>query len=53
MDHNHQVVAFDLNPEAVEEMQKYGAKGTTSYKELVQSLDKPRVLWIMVPHTCC
>ena len=28
MDHHHQVVAYDLNPNAVEEMKKYGAKGT-------------------------
>ena len=32
-------------------MKKYGAKGTTNLNELFQSLDKPRVLWIMVPHT--
>ena len=51
LDHNHQVVAYDLNPNAVEEMKKYGAEGTTNLSELVQSLDKPRVLWMMVPHT--
>ncbi|MFD0049790.1 phosphogluconate dehydrogenase (NAD(+)-dependent, decarboxylating) [Actinomycetes bacterium NPDC127524] len=51
IDHKHEVVAFDLNASAVEEMQKYGAKGTSSLKELVESLEKPRVLWIMVPHS--
>jgi 6-phosphogluconate dehydrogenase len=50
MDHNHEVVAFDVNPNAVEEIRKYGAKGTSSLQELVQSLETPRVLWIMVPH---
>ena len=29
LDHKHEVVAFDLNPTAVEEMKKYGAKGTS------------------------
>jgi 6-phosphogluconate dehydrogenase len=51
IDHKHQVVAYDLNTHAVDEMKAYGAEGTTNMKELIQSLDKPRILWIMVPHT--
>ncbi|WP_249871541.1 phosphogluconate dehydrogenase (NAD(+)-dependent, decarboxylating) [Oceanobacillus saliphilus] len=51
IDHKHQVVAYDLNSQAVDEMKEYGAEGTTNIKELIQSLDKPRILWIMVPHT--
>ncbi|WP_043930334.1 phosphogluconate dehydrogenase (NAD(+)-dependent, decarboxylating) [Bacillus sp. EB01] len=51
LDHNHSVVAYDLNPTAVEEMNKLGAKATSNLKELVGSLETPRVLWIMVPHT--
>ncbi len=50
IDHKHQVVAYDLNANAVEDMKKYGAKGTTNLNELFHSLDKPRVLLIMVPH---
>jgi len=50
MEHNHEVVAFDVNPNAVEEMKTHGAQGVASLKELVQSLEQPRVLWIMVPH---
>ncbi|PEJ53318.1 MULTISPECIES: phosphogluconate dehydrogenase (NAD(+)-dependent, decarboxylating) [unclassified Bacillus (in: firmicutes)] len=50
MDHNHEVVAFDLNAAAVEEMKGLGAIGTTNLEELVKNLDTPRVLWIMVPH---
>ncbi|KAB7706703.1 decarboxylating 6-phosphogluconate dehydrogenase [Bacillus aerolatus] len=50
IDHNHEVVAFDLNPDAVEEMRKYGAEGASNLQELIQSLAQPRVLWIMVPH---
>ncbi|MGE6537751.1 phosphogluconate dehydrogenase (NAD(+)-dependent, decarboxylating) [Bacillus luti] len=50
MDHKHEVVAFDLNTSAVEEMKEYGATGVSSLNELVQSLQSPRILWIMVPH---
>ncbi|MCM3765666.1 phosphogluconate dehydrogenase (NAD(+)-dependent, decarboxylating) [Neobacillus niacini] len=50
LDHNHEVIAFDVNPNAVEEMKKYGAVGVSSYQELVESLEKPRIIWIMVPH---
>ncbi|MEH7120140.1 decarboxylating 6-phosphogluconate dehydrogenase [Neobacillus vireti] len=50
IEHHHEVVAFDVNPSAVEEMKKFGAIGVSSFKELVQSLEKPRILWIMVPH---
>ncbi|WP_077620271.1 phosphogluconate dehydrogenase (NAD(+)-dependent, decarboxylating) [Bacillus sinesaloumensis] len=50
IDNNHEVVAFDVNPSAVDEIKKYGASGVSSYKELVECLDKPRIIWIMVPH---
>ncbi|MEM5646257.1 phosphogluconate dehydrogenase (NAD(+)-dependent, decarboxylating) [Bacillus cereus] len=49
-DHKHEVAAFDLNASAVEEMKEYGATGTSSLSELVQSLQSPRILWVMVPH---
>jgi 6-phosphogluconate dehydrogenase len=50
IENKHEVVAFDVNVSAVEEMKKYGAQGTSDLKELVESLEKPRVVWIMVPH---
>jgi len=50
LDHQHEVVAFDLNTQAVEEMKSYGATGASSLQEMVQSLDTPRIVWIMVPH---
>ncbi|MGY2614271.1 phosphogluconate dehydrogenase (NAD(+)-dependent, decarboxylating) [Bacillus pretiosus] len=50
MDHKHEVAAFDLNTSAVEEMKDYGATGVSSLSELVQSLESPRILWVMVPH---
>ncbi|BCJ88084.1 phosphogluconate dehydrogenase (NAD(+)-dependent, decarboxylating) [Effusibacillus dendaii] len=51
IDNQHDVVAFDLNTDAVEEMRRYGATGTSSLQELVESLQTPRILWIMVPHS--
>lgn len=51
IDHHHEVVAFDLNTSAVEEMKKYGAVGVSSLHDLIQGLEKPRVLWLMVPHS--
>lgn len=50
IDNKHEVVAFDVNRSSVEEMKKYGAQGTSDLKELVGSLEKPRIVWIMVPH---
>ncbi len=50
IDHNHEIVAFDINEQAVEEIKQYGAQGTSNLKELVQSLESPRIIWIMVPH---
>ncbi|NBD25166.1 phosphogluconate dehydrogenase (NAD(+)-dependent, decarboxylating) [Paenibacillus glycinis] len=50
IDHRHEVVAFDLNAEAVREMESYGAKGAGTLQELAAALAAPRVLWIMVPH---
>lgn len=50
IDHNHEIVAFDINEQAVEEIKQYGAQGTSNLKGLVQSLESPRIIWIMVPH---
>ncbi len=45
----HDVVAFDLRPEAVEEAVAKGAAGAASAEEVVAQLPAPRVVWIMVP----
>lgn len=50
IDHGHSVAASDLNAAVVTEIKEYGAEGYSSNAELIQSLDTPRVLWIMVPH---
>ncbi|MEC0241189.1 decarboxylating 6-phosphogluconate dehydrogenase [Paenibacillus dokdonensis] len=51
LDHNHNVVAFDLNTAAVADMKNKGAEGAASLKELVAALESPRIVWIMVPHS--
>jgi len=50
LDHKHEVVGFDLNTNAVNELKAYGAEGTSSLTDLVNTLPSPRVLWVMVPH---
>jgi 6-phosphogluconate dehydrogenase len=46
---DHDVVGFDLSEDAVQEIQAAGAGGATSLDALVDHLDPPRVLWMMVP----
>ncbi|MBP1154315.1 MULTISPECIES: phosphogluconate dehydrogenase (NAD(+)-dependent, decarboxylating) [unclassified Paenibacillus] len=50
IDHKHEVVAFDLNTDAVKQLQAYGAQGASNLEQLVRSLQTPRIIWIMVPH---
>ena len=45
----HEVVVFDVNPDAVAALQGEGAIGTTSLEELVAALRPPRAAWVMVP----
>ena len=50
MEHGHKIVAFDVNADAVGEMEKLGAKGASSIEQLAKELPSPKVFWIMVPH---
>lgn len=45
----HEVVAFDLRPEAVAAAVEDGAEGAVSIEDVVERLETPRVVWIMVP----
>jgi 6-phosphogluconate dehydrogenase len=45
----HQCVVFDRSANAVAELVKDKAVGTSSLAEFVNALTKPRVLWLMVP----
>ena len=45
----HRVVAGNRSPGPVDEVVSEGAEGAYSMEELVQKLEAPRVVWIMVP----
>lgn len=48
-DSEHKVVAFDPDAEAVAKAEGVGATGAHSLEDLVEKLDAPRMVWIMVP----
>jgi 6-phosphogluconate dehydrogenase len=45
----HEVVAYDTKGEAVEELERDGARGARSIEDLVGKLAPPRAIWMMVP----
>jgi 6-phosphogluconate dehydrogenase len=45
----HQVVVYDRSAEAIKGMEKEGAIGSKSLKDLVCKLEAPHAVWIMVP----
>jgi len=45
----HDCVVFDMSPDAVNEMAKERATGSSSLVDLVKKLEKPRAVWLMVP----
>ena len=46
----HQIVAFDLNKDNVKKAIDDGGIGVDSIEDLVSKLEKPRNVWVMVPH---
>ncbi len=45
----HEVVVSDLSEKAVKDLEGAGAQGSTSLEEFLGKLQKPRVVWLMVP----
>ena len=45
----HHCVVYDVNPDAVKQLDAEGATGTTSLQELVAKLEQPRAVWLMLP----
>jgi 6-phosphogluconate dehydrogenase len=45
----HHIVAYNRTAEKTQEIMTEGADGAFSLAELVQKLQKPRVIWVMVP----
>jgi 6-phosphogluconate dehydrogenase len=47
--HGHQCVVFDTSPDAVADLVKDKATGSSSLADFVKKLEKPRAIWLMVP----
>ena len=45
----HECAVFDLNPDNVKSLESEGAIGARSIGDLVERLNKPRAVWVMVP----
>jgi 6-phosphogluconate dehydrogenase len=45
----HQCVVFDRSPQAVKELVQEKAAASSSLRDLVAKLEKPRAVWLMVP----
>ncbi len=45
----HECVVFDVNADAVRELEGEGAIGAGSLDELLEQLEPPRAVWVMVP----
>jgi 6-phosphogluconate dehydrogenase len=45
----HNCVVFDRSPESVSELVRDHATGSSSLRDLVAKLEKPRAIWLMVP----
>ncbi len=49
LDHGHEVAAFNRTPEKTEQLAEHGAQACFSLPELIQALEPPRVVWMMLP----
>jgi 6-phosphogluconate dehydrogenase len=45
----HEITVFDLSAERVREIANEGARGANSLDAMIQSLQPPRAVWLMVP----
>jgi len=45
----YEVVAFDIDPDALDRATELGAYPASSLMDLAGRLDRPRIIWIMVP----
>jgi 6-phosphogluconate dehydrogenase len=48
-DNKFEVVAHDTSKEVMKELSEQGIITVNSYKEMLEQLPKPRVIWLMVP----
>lgn len=50
LEKGHHVVTYDTAKEAMEKVEQAGAETASSAEELIEKLERPRMIWIMVPH---
>ncbi|MER2064561.1 MAG: phosphogluconate dehydrogenase (NAD(+)-dependent, decarboxylating), partial [Alkalibacterium sp.] len=49
LDHDHEVVAYDIEDELIMEAEKRGAIGARTLDEVVSHLPEKKIVWMMVP----
>lgn len=49
LNNNHEIVAWNRSPESINEIEKLGALGAESLKDLTEKLPGRKVVWMMVP----
>jgi len=49
IERGHTVVTYDRNPDAIWATVEHGAVGVATLEEMVQRLESPRAIWVMVP----
>jgi 6-phosphogluconate dehydrogenase len=49
MEHGHEIVAFDRDSKAVDDLAKDGATPAASLEDVVAKLEPPRTCWVMLP----
>ena len=49
IEHGHEVVAYDRNPDVVKAAESEGAIPAHSLREVVDQLSAPKAVWVMVP----
>lgn len=49
LNHDHQVAAYNRTPEKTRQLVQFGGLACFSIAELIQNLEPPRIIWLMLP----
>lgn len=50
IEHDHEVVAYDVDKKAIKNAVKKGAEGAKDLRDMVDRLNAPKIVWLMIPH---